>query len=121
MAFVHAFNAKKTGFSMSVLEMSGESNGFAMFLAGGMIHNNGCSLGLWNMTENNRGLQLGILNQAGRDILLEYDMKPVEESKKFGVQAGIVNYSDAPGIQFGLWNTNPNSFIRHFPFFNICL
>lgn len=121
LALIHAFNARKSGLSMSLIEMSDESNGFAMFLAGGMLHNNGCSLGLWNMTENNRGLQIGLVNQAGKDMMLEYWMKPVEAKRTFGVQAGLVNYSDAPGIQFGLWNTNPNSFIKHFPLFNLCL
>lgn len=120
MALIHAYNAKKNGFSMSLLEYSGNSSGLAIFLAGGVQHNRGVLMGLWNMTEHNHGVQLGLVNQEERNLLMEYDMKPEYKEKKFGVQAGVYNYSDSPGIQFGLWNTNPNSWIKHFPLFNIC-
>ena len=121
LALIHAYNVKKSGFSMSMLEYSGDSTGLSVFLAGGIRHNRGVSMGVWNMTEHNHGVQLGYVNQEERNLLMEYDMKPDYKEKKFGVQAGIVNYSDSPGIQLGLWNTNPNSLIKHFPFFNICL
>ena len=48
-----------------------------------------------------------------------YEMKPEKNDSNFGVQAGLVNYSEGKGIQFGLWNTNPNGFLKHFPLINI--
>ena len=120
VALIQAYNVEKSGFSMSLLEYSGISNGFNLFFAGGMQSNRGVSLGVLNMTEINQGFQIGLINQEERNLLVEYDMKPEMDRKKFGVQAGVINYSDAPGIQFGLWNTNPNSLIKHFPIFNIC-
>lgn len=120
MALIHAHNKRKSGLSMSFLEYSGISDGMAVFMAGGVQYNNGFALGLWNMTEKNHGLQMGVVNLAEKNLLVEYDMKPADNEEKFGVQVGFVNYSDAPGIQFGLWNTNPKSFIKHFPLFNIC-
>ena len=120
VALIQAYNVEKSGFSMSLLEYSGISNGFNLFFAGGMQSNRGVSLGVLNMTESNQGFQIGLINQEERNLLVEYDMKPEMDRKKFGVQAGVINYSDAPGIQFGLWNTNPNSLIKHFPIFNIC-
>lgn len=121
VAMVHFFNSKKSGVSFSLVDVSKSSDGLALFIAGGAADNRGCLVGLWNITENNRGVQIGLFNQAQRDSLFEYPMKPEYKDKKFGVQAGIVNVSDAPGIQFGLWNTNPNSWIKHFPLINICL
>jgi hypothetical protein len=118
LALMHAYNEHKRGVSMSLLEYSGESSGVTMFIAGGMRRNNGFSMGLLNMTESNNGLQLGIINQEECNLLFDYDMKPAEEDERFGVQAGLINYSDAPGIQFGLWNTNPRSWIKHFPLIN---
>ena len=120
LAMFHLFNSSKNGFSMSLVDLSGASSGFSMFVAGGAVVNNGCSIGLWNLTENNRGVQIGIINREENNLLLEYPMKPEKQSDRFGVQAGLINYSDAPGVQFGLWNTNPNSLIKHFPLFNIC-
>ena len=119
MALMHSSNARKRGLSFSLIELSGESSGVAFFLAGGSVGNNGFSVGLWNMAECNRGVQLGIINQEQDDIIAEYGMKP-KADKGFGVQAGVVNYSDGRGIQFGLWNTNPNSFFKHFPLINFC-
>lgn len=119
-ALIHAYNEEKRGFSMSFLEYSGVSRGVSVCLAGGAQYNHGFAMGLWNMTESNRGLQLGLVNHEEKDLLFEYDLKPEVDRKKFGVQAGVINYSDAPGIQFGLWNTNPKSLIKHFPIFNIC-
>lgn len=122
LACINAYNEKKNGLSLSMIEISGDSRGVAMFLIGGNIANNGLSMGVWNMTENNNGLQIGIFNQAEANLMVEHDFKPEQnKSETFGVQAGLINYSDAPGIQFGLWNTNPNSLIKHFPLFNICL
>ena len=170
MALIHAYNEKKNGFSMSFLEYSGISSGVNLFFAGGMQSNRGLAMGVWNMTESNDGFQLGLVNHEEKDLLMEYDMKPdidrnkfgvqagfinlsdtpglqfglwnkntsqnyadngskenqnqandTEENNKnkFGIQAGLINYSNAPGIQFGLWNTNPNGLIKHFPLFNI--
>lgn len=120
MALIHAYNKRKSGFSMSFLEYSAISEGMAVFMAGGVQYNNGFALALLNMTEKNQGVQLGMVNLEEKNLLMEYDMKPQESQDKFGVQIGVVNYSDAPGIQFGLWNTNPKSLIKHFPLFNIC-
>lgn len=120
VALMHAYNEHKRGVSLSLVEYSGESDGLAMFLAGGMRRNNGFSVALLNMTESNNGLQLGLINQEETNLLFDYDLKPKEVNERFGVQAGVINYSDAPGIQFGLWNTNPNSWIKHFPLINFC-
>ncbi len=119
MALMHSSNARKRGISLSLVELSGESSGLALFLAGGSVGNNGFSIGLWNMAECNRGVQIGIINQEQDDLIADYSLKP-KVDKGFGVQAGLINYSDGKGIQFGLWNTNPNSLIKHFPIINFC-
>ena len=120
VAITQTSGTRKRGFSLSMVELCGESSGFSMFLAGGSVKNQGVALALWNMAEYNQGLQLGIVNQTRKDIILEYDLKPTDVNDKFGVQAGVVNYSEGRGIQIGLWNTNPNSFIKHFPLINFC-
>jgi hypothetical protein len=120
LAMVHMFNQKKRGLSFSLIDVSNMFNGFALFFAGGAVDNRGCLVGIWNITESNNGIQIGIFNQAERNSLVEYPMKPEKSGKQFGVQAGLINVSDAPGIQFGLWNTNPKSIIKHFPLINIC-
>ena len=117
---LHLYNDQKTGLSVSLLDVCGKSTGMALFLAGGAKVNNGCLVGLWNVTENNRGLQIGVYNHAAEKAMENFSPGTAGEDSGFGVQAGIVNYSDSPGIQFGLWNTNPNSWIKHFPLFNIC-
>lgn len=121
LALCHMYNMKKSGLSLSLLDMCADSNGVTFFLVGGSVVNRGVSMGLWNMTENNKGMQLGLFNREEEDLLLDYDLKPQERDDSFGVQAGLVNYSDTRGIQFGLWNVNPNSWIKYFPVFNICL
>ncbi len=121
LALCHMYNRKKQGFSASLLDVCVDSDGAAFFLVGGAVINRGFSMGLWNMTENNQGVQFGLFNQEEDDILFEYEFKPEPDKESFGVQAGLVNYSDARGVQFGLWNINPNSLIPHFPLFNICL
>ena len=120
LAMVHLYNHKKSGVSLSLLDVSNMSNGLSLFFAGGAVDNRGCLVGVFNITENNNGVQIGLYNQAERNSLVEYPMKPENKEKKFGVQAGMINFSDSPGIQFGLWNTNPNSWIKHFPLINIC-
>ena len=122
MALMHMYNMRKYGLSVSILEMSGEVGGLTIFLAGGAVNNYGLSVGLLNMSENNYGLQLGLVNMDEKDLLLNYPQKPQQddEQNSFGVQAGLVNFSDSKGIQFGLLNVNPNSLIKYFPLFNIC-
>ena len=120
MALMHSANARKRGVSMSVVELSGESSGLSLFLAGGSVSNRGCSIGLWNMAEQNSGVQLGLVNQVQKDIIADYDLKPAPETSEFGVQAGMVNYSEGRGVQIGLWNTNPRSLLKHFPIINFC-
>ena len=120
LAMVHMFNQKKSGLSFSLVDVSNISNGFSLFFVGGAVDNRGCLVGAWNITESNNGIQIGIFNHAERNSLVEYPMKPEKSGKQFGVQAGLINVSDAPGIQFGLWNTNPKSIIKHFPLINIC-
>ena len=99
---------------------------------GGMVHQkeiNGVSVagipaftkrtsGVVNLAEHNRGVQLGIINQEMPDAVIENNFSAPEKPEGFGVQAGIVNYSEGKGLQFGLWNTNPNAWIKHFPLFN---
>ena len=112
LAFMHAANQRKSGFSLSVIEFCGESSGLSMFLYGGSVNNNGCSVALWNLAETNNGVQIGVVNQSQQNVLTELDLKSPEKTDVFGVQAGLVNYSDGRGIQFGLWNTNPNGFLK---------
>lgn len=120
LAMVHMFNQKKSGLSFSLVDVSNISNGFSLFFVGGAVDNRGCLVGAWNITESNNGIQIGIFNHTESNSLVEYSMKPEKSGKEFGVQAGLINVSDAPGIQFGLWNINPNSIIKHFPLINIC-
>ena len=120
VAISQTSGSRKRGVSLSMLELCGESTGLSMFIAGGSVKNQGVALGLWNLAEYNQGLQLGVVNQTRKDSILEYDMKPAYVNDKFGVQAGVVNYSEGRGIQIGLWNTNPKSFIKHFPLINFC-
>lgn len=122
LALIHAYNAQKNGLSLSLIELSGLSRGLAVCLAGGSVQNKGIALGLWNMTEANHGVQFGVINQEQKNLLVDYSMKKpdADSEKKFGVQAGILNYSESPGVQFGLWNSNPNSLLKHFPLINIC-
>ncbi len=121
MALMHASNDRKSGVSLSLVELSGTSSGLAMYLAGGPVKNNGLTVGLWNMAECNNGVQLGLLNQIQENIIADYSMKAEKPRDGFGVQAGVVNYSEGRGVQFGLWNTNPNGWVKHFPLINICL
>ena len=120
---MHIYNVRKYGLSLSILEMSGEIGGVTLFLAGGAVSNRGLAVGLLNLAEDNHGLQIGLVNMSEEDLLLDYPQKPhgEEEESSFGIQAGLVNFSDARGIQFGLWNVNPNSWIKYFPIFNFCL
>lgn len=120
LGLVQAFKSNMNGVSFSLLELSGNFCGMSMFLAGGAVNNHGCLIGLWNITENNKGLQIGLFNQASEKSMEFCVLDMAESEKGFGFQAGLVNYSDSPGIQFGLWNTNPNSWITHFPIFNFC-
>ena len=117
---MHAYNAQKSGLSLSLVELSGVSRGVAICLAGGSVQNKGLALGLWNMTETNHGMQFGVINQEQKDLLVDYSMKKQISEKKAGVQIGVLNYSESPGVQFGLWNSNPNSLLKHFPLINIC-
>ena len=70
------------------------------------------------MAEHNTGLQLGVINEVKPDALIENNSSPDEQTDGFGVQAGLINYSEGKGLQFGLWNTNPNAWIKHFPLIN---
>lgn len=121
VALLQLFNNEKNGFSVSLIDLCGNFCGMSMFLAGGAVNNDGCLVGLWNVTENNRGVQIGIFNQAAAKAMENFSPDMEISERGFGVQAGLINYSDSPGIQFGLWNSNPNSLIPHFPIFNICL
>ncbi len=122
LALMHMYNMRKYGLSFSLLEMSGEIGGVTFFLAGGAVSNYGLTVGLLNMSENNHGLQIGLVNMNEQNLLLDYPQKPrgEEEESSFGIQAGLINFSDAPGIQFGLWNINSNGWLKHFPLINFC-
>lgn len=119
VALMHAANQRKSGLSISAIDFCGESSGLSMFLAGGAVNNKGCAVAFWNLAETNNGVQIGLLNKSHPDALVEYGMKPQKKEDGFGVQAGLVNYSEGKGVQFGLWNTNPNGFLKHFPIINI--
>ena len=122
MAFSHLNNGKKSGVSLSFFDECSESSGLALSMIGRRSRNHGLAVGVLNVSENNRGIQLGLVNHSER--MTEDDEKTADgknAAENFGVQTGLINYSDAAGIQFGLWNTNPNGLIKHFPFFNICL
>ena len=121
IAGIHAFNKRKSGLSFSLMDVCEESSGAAFFAAGGAERNNGFSAGVVNLTEHNRGVQLGVVNQEMPDAVIENNYGAPEKPEGFGVQAGIINYSEGKGLQFGLWNTNTNAWIKHFPFFNFAL
>ncbi len=118
IAGIHAFNKRKSGLSFSFMDLCEESSGAAFFAAGGAERNNGFSAGLVNLTEHNRGVQLGLINQEMPDAVIENNYSVPVKPDGFGVQAGVLNYSEGKGLQFGLWNTNTNAWIKHFPFFN---
>ena len=118
VAGIHAFTKRKSGLSFSLMDVCEESRGASFFAAGGAERNYGFSAGMVNLAEHNRGVQLGIINQEMPDAVIENNFSVPEKPEGFGIQAGVVNYSEGKGLQFGLWNTNPNALIKHFPFFN---
>ena len=118
VAGIHAFTKRKSGVSFSLMDVCEESRGASFFAAGGAERNYGFSAGLVNLSEHNRGVQLGLINQEMPDAVIENNTSGQVEQEGFGVQAGVVNYSEGKGLQFGLWNTNTNAWIKHFPFFN---
>ena len=118
VAGIHAFTKRKSGLSFSLMDVCEESRGASFFAAGGAERNYGFSAGLVNLAEHNRGVQLGVINQEMPDAVIENNFSVPEKPEGFGIQAGIVNYSEGKGLQFGLWNTNPNALIKHFPLFN---
>lgn len=117
-AGIHAFTKKKSGLSFSLLDVCNESRGLSFCAVGGAERNYGVAAGFWNMAEHNTGLQLGLINEVKPDVLIENNFNRTTKSEGFGVQAGLINYSEGRGIQFGLWNTNPNAWLKHFPLIN---
>ena len=118
VAGIHAFTDKKNGVSLSFMDICNESRGISICAGGGAVRNYGVATGLWNLAEHNSGLQLGVVNQVKNNaVLTEY---PVEGQRPegFGIQAGVINYSEGKGVQVGLWNTNPHAWIKHFPLIN---
>lgn len=118
IAGIHAFTKKKNGVSFSLMDLCNESRGLSVFAAGGAERNYGVAAGLVNLAEHNRGLQIGLFNQVMPDAVIENNFSKPEKPEGFGVQTGVINYSEGKGLQFGLWNTNPNAWIKHFPLFN---
>lgn len=118
IAGIHAFTKKKSGVSLSLMDVCNESRGLSLFAAGGAEKNYGVAAGLVNLAEHNNGLQIGVFNQVMPDAVIENNFSKPEKPEGFGVQTGVVNYSEGKGLQFGLWNTNPNAWIKHFPLFN---
>lgn len=118
VAGIHAFTKKKSGVSFSLLDVCNESRGLSVFAAGGAERNYGVAAGLVNLAENNSGLQIGLFNQVKPDAVIENNFSKPETPSGFGVQTGLINYSEGKGLQFGLWNTNPNAWLKHFPLFN---
>ena len=121
IAGIHAFNKRKSGLSFSFMDVCEESRGVSFFAAGGAERNYGLAAGLVNLAEHNNGVQLGVINQVMPDAVIENNYSTPEKPEGFGLQAGVINYSEGKGLQFGLWNTNPNAWIKHFPFFNFAL
>jgi len=121
LAGIHAFNEKKNGISLSLWDACYESNGLSMSVAGGAVRNKGMALGLWNLAEHNEGLQLGLVNQVKRNAIFDSDLRETKKPEGFGVQTGLINYSEGRGVQFGLWNSNPDGLLPGFPLFNIVL
>ena len=118
IAGIHAFTKKKNGVSFSLMDLCNESRGLSLFAAGGAERNYGVAAGLVNLAEHNRGVQIGLYNQVMPDAVIENNFSKPEKPEGFGVQTGVINYSEGKGLQFGLWNTNPNAWIKHFPLFN---
>ena len=121
VAGIHAFTKRKSGLSFSFMDVCKESRGASFFAAGGAERNYGFAAGFVNLAEHNSGMQLGVVNQVMPDAVIENNYSAPEKPEGFGVQAGIINYSEGKGLQFGLWNTNTNAWIKHFPFFNFAL
>ena len=117
-AGIHAFTKKKSGVSFSLLDVCHESRGVSFFAAGGAERNYGFSAGFVNLAEHNSGWQLGLINQEKPDAVIENNFSQAETPEGFGVQTGLFNYSEGKGLQFGLWNINPNAWLKHFPLFN---
>ena len=118
IAGMHAFTRKKSGVSFSLMDVCNESRGLSFCAVGGAERNYGVATGLWNLAEHNTGLQLGFVNEVKPDALIENNLNHKVKPEGFGVQAGVINYSEGRGLQFGLWNTNPNAWLKHFPFIN---
>ena len=118
VAGIHAFTKKKNGLSFSLMDICNESRGVSFFAAGGAERNYGVATGLVNLAEHNSGLQIGLINQVKPDAVIENNFGTPEKPEGFGVQTGLINYSEGRGLQFGLWNTNPNAWLSHFPLFN---
>ncbi len=121
VAGIHAFTKKKNGVSFSLMDICNESRGVSFFAAGGAERNYGVATGLVNLAEHNSGLQIGLYNEVKPDAVIENNFGTPKKPEGFGVQTGVINYSEGRGLQFGLWNTNPNAWLSHFPFFNFAL
>ena len=109
-------NALSCGIFNSWEENNGISIGLANIVYGRRYCWNTLQIGVFNKANN--GLQIGVFNQVMPDAVIENNFSAPEKPEGFGVQTGIVNYSEGKGLQFGLWNTNPNAWIKHFPLFN---
>ena len=138
VAAMHAYNQKKGGVSVSFLDFCQDNYGLALTLGGGAVNHYGCAVGLWNFSEYNHGVQIGLVNQAypgamlasgmdkingdGNDVKITFADGSKEnkssKEKSFGVQFGLINRSEGRGMQFGLWNINPNAWLPHFPLVN---
>jgi len=122
LAALHAYTQKKSGVSISLFDFCNDSYGLALFAGGGAVHNHGVSIGVWNGAERNDGVQFGIVNQAQKNLLIDPNVqREPEPEDEFGIQTGLINHSEGRGIQFGLWNSNPHSWIPCFPIFNFAL
>ena len=138
LAAMHAYNHKKGGVTLSFLDFCQDNYGLAFTFYGGAVRHYGFALGGWNLAEYNHGVQVGLVNQAypgamlasgmerfkkaGQDVKISFDDgtedKKAVKDKSFGVQVGLINRSEGRGLQFGLWNVNPNAWLTHFPLFN---
>jgi len=92
------YNIAKSVAGVQVAAIINETDGFRGLQVGGV-----------NVVDNRidtcSGVQLGAVNATG--------------IASFCVQVGVINMVDGgSGVQFGLWNSNPDGFLPYFPILN---
>ena len=112
------FADKVYGISSGIIFLQNENFGVTAGIYSFGVKNNGISLGIINSWESNDGISIGaancIYNNSGRNIL----QIGVFNYAKNGLQIGIFNTTSNGGVQIGLLNYNPKSYIPWLPFVN---